>query len=87
VDINVYEERIASIFKVEENSSILKMVAAQSSKTSGPIYQSAQCHILELNHHRLLVRFEVFTAVAMINGVFWDVTPCGSCKNRRFGGT
>jgi hypothetical protein len=19
--------------------------------------------------------------------VFWDVTPCGSCKNRRFGGT
>jgi hypothetical protein len=23
------------------------------------------------------VRFEVFTAVAMKNGVFWDVTPCG----------
>jgi hypothetical protein len=21
------------------------------------------------------------------NGVFWDVTPCDSCKNRRFGGT
>jgi hypothetical protein len=21
------------------------------------------------------------------NGVFWDVTPCGSCKNQRFGGT
>jgi hypothetical protein len=20
------------------------------------------------------------------NGVFWDVTPCGSCKNRCFGG-
>jgi hypothetical protein len=20
----------------------------------------------------------------MYNGVFWDVTPCGSCKNRRF---
>jgi hypothetical protein len=31
--------------------------------------------------------FEVFTAVTMKNGVFWDVTPCGSCKNRRFGGT
>jgi hypothetical protein len=27
------------------------------------------------------VRFEVFTAVTMKNGVFWDVTPCGSCKN------
>jgi hypothetical protein len=22
----------------------------------------------------------------MKNGVFWDVTPCGSCKNPRFGG-
>jgi hypothetical protein len=28
------------------------------------------------------VRFEVFTAVTMKNGVFWVVTPCGSCKNR-----
>jgi hypothetical protein len=25
--------------------------------------------------------------VSMKNGVFWDVTPCDSCKNRRFGGT
>jgi hypothetical protein len=33
------------------------------------------------------VRFEVFTAVTLQNAVFWDVTPCGSCKNRRFGGT
>jgi hypothetical protein len=23
----------------------------------------------------------------MKNGVFWDVTPSGFCKNRRFGGT
>jgi hypothetical protein len=35
----------------------------------------------------MLVRFEVFTAVTMKNAVFWDVTPCGSCKNRPFGGT
>jgi hypothetical protein len=33
------------------------------------------------------VRFEVYTAVTMKKGVFWDVTLCGSCKNRRFGGT
>jgi hypothetical protein len=26
-----------------------------------------------------ILRFEVFTAVTMTNGVFWDVTPCGSC--------
>jgi hypothetical protein len=34
-----------------------------------------------------VVRFEVFTAVTMKNGVFWDVTPCGSCyatSNRIF---
>jgi hypothetical protein len=35
----------------------------------------------------VFVRFEVSTAVNMTNGVFWDVTPRGSCKNRRFGGT
>jgi hypothetical protein len=34
-----------------------------------------------------LVRFEIFTAVTMKNCVFWDVTPCASCNNRRFGGT
>jgi hypothetical protein len=33
------------------------------------------------------VRFEVFTAVAMKNGVFWNITPCGSCRHRHFGGT
>jgi hypothetical protein len=32
------------------------------------------------------VRVEVLTAVTMKNGVFWDVTPCGSCKNLCFGG-
>jgi hypothetical protein len=30
------------------------------------------------------LRFEVFTAVTMIHAVFLEVTPCGSCKNRRF---
>jgi hypothetical protein len=25
--------------------------------------------------------------INMKNGVFWDVTPCGSCKSRRFRGT
>jgi hypothetical protein len=27
------------------------------------------------------------TSGELKKGVFWDVTPCGSCKNRRFGGT
>jgi hypothetical protein len=34
-----------------------------------------------------IVRFEVFTAVTMKNGVFWYVMPRGSCKNQSFGET
>jgi hypothetical protein len=33
------------------------------------------------------VRFEVFTAVAMKNVVFWDMALCRSCVNRCFRGT
>jgi hypothetical protein len=36
---------------------------------------------------RCYVRFQVSTAVTMKNAVYWGVTPCGYCKNRRFGGT
>jgi hypothetical protein len=47
------------------------------------------CYILEKRREFVngFVRFEVFTAVTMKNGIFWDVTPCGPCKNRHFGGT
>jgi hypothetical protein len=31
--------------------------------------------LLRLKSKRECVRFEVFTAVTMKNGVFWDVTP------------
>jgi hypothetical protein len=46
-----------------------------------------QTALLYVKHNNVYVRFEVFMAVTMKNGVFWDVMPCGSCKNRRFGGT
>jgi hypothetical protein len=39
-----------------------------------------------VNNHGF-VRFEVSMAVTMKNIVFLDVAPCGSYKNRRFGGT
>jgi hypothetical protein len=42
---------------------------------------------LQNSARKYYVRFEVFTAVTMKNAVFWDVTQCGSCKNRSFGGT
>jgi hypothetical protein len=31
-------------------------------------------------YNRVNVRFEVFMVLIMKNGVFWDVTLCGSCK-------
>jgi hypothetical protein len=34
----------------------------------------------------IFARFEVFMVVTMKNAI-WDVTPCDSCKNRRFGET
>jgi hypothetical protein len=31
-------------------------------------------------------RFDLFTVVNKKYAFFWDITPRGSCKNRRFGG-
>jgi hypothetical protein len=49
-----------------------------------PYVSMAKCLV---KHRENFVRFEVFTAMTIKNGVFWDVMPCGSCKDRRFGGT
>jgi hypothetical protein len=38
-------------------------------------------------HYECSWRTDSFTAVTMKNAVFWDVAPCRSCVNRRFGGT
>jgi hypothetical protein len=42
------------------------------------------CSVSEPITKTSVVRFEVFTAVTMKSGVFWDFTLCGSCKNQRF---
>jgi hypothetical protein len=41
---------------------------------------------LSLEGNDIFIRFEVFTALTMKNAVFWDLAPCRSCVNRRFGG-
>jgi hypothetical protein len=65
---------------------ILRRQRGYGSATTGP-YTRTMSQLASPWNYRVCVRFEVFTAVTMKNGVFWDVTPCGSCKNRRFGGT
>jgi hypothetical protein len=41
---------------------------------------------LRRSEHELGVRFWVFMAVIPKNAIFWDIVPCGSCKNQHFRG-
>jgi hypothetical protein len=52
----------------------------------GQLWSKHLVYVLETQRRDFNVRFEVFTAVTMNYTLFLDVMPCGSCKNRRFGG-
>jgi hypothetical protein len=52
--------------------------------SNGSVNNHVSMTIREHSNNGNGVRFDVFTAVTMKNGVFWDVMPCGSCKKRRF---
>jgi hypothetical protein len=96
-NIMVTEERHYSIcarscVRVPRNvtalTSLMKFVNVQECSGMFRNDSSADAHnLVGMKQGIARVRFEVFTAVTMKNAVFWDVTPCGSCKNRRFGGT
>jgi hypothetical protein len=75
VRTDVWNERCAFINRVTRIGKLGTTLAVTSNRRS--LRTNTTWH----------VRFEVFTAVTMKNYVFWDVTPCGSCKDRRFGGT
>jgi hypothetical protein len=47
-----------------------------------PVRTSQETHYVSATEPS---QFEGFTAVTKNNAVLWDVTPCGSCKNRRYG--
>jgi hypothetical protein len=47
-----------------------------------PVGTSQETHYVSATEHSWL-SFEVFTAVTMKSAVFWGVTLCGYCKNRR----
>jgi hypothetical protein len=56
-------------------SSVLKMYIADTYET--PTVSLPYTHGMTPNDGKRIVK----------NVVFWVVTPCGSCKNRRFRGT
>jgi hypothetical protein len=43
--------------------------------------------VQKLQERIIYVRFEVLAAMTMKNALFWDVTQCESCNNRRLGKT
>jgi hypothetical protein len=51
--------------------------------------ENGNCVIIWKSGRRMSTRGlrRITNKQTMKNGVFWDVTPCISCKNRRFGGT
>jgi hypothetical protein len=59
----------------------------QGSRINKYVLEDIHRRSITVAHQRLAVaerrqdktrRFEVFTAMTRKNGVFWDVTPCGS---------
>jgi hypothetical protein len=74
VRTDVSEERSGSIIIVTRIGELGTTLAITSNRRT-------------LRRNTKSVRFEIFTAVTMKTAVFLDVTPCGSCKDQRFGGT
>jgi hypothetical protein len=62
--------------------------SALYSEISQPLQSYFSYTFLAFNtlKHEIHIKISKFSLI-MKNGVFWDVMPCGSCKNRRFGGT
>jgi hypothetical protein len=54
-----------------------------------PDHTSQETHYVSAKELSRLMLCKIwgFQRVTMKSAVFWDVTPFGSCKNRRLGGT
>jgi hypothetical protein len=73
-----------------ENRVLRRMFVPKRDEVPGSwikLHNQELCDLYSSQSINRIVRFEVFTVVTMKNAVFWVVMPCGSCKNRRFGGT
>jgi hypothetical protein len=86
----MYKTRIcvSTVMALRESECDKKSKSLHNRQSSSICRTLGECRSIYIYVARCTsVIFEVFTRATMKNGVFWDVTPCGSCKNRRFGGT
>jgi hypothetical protein len=98
---NVPEEPAISVFKLNmcslkvETSHSYGRILQTNQTTKHDISEDnnlvltnqTTTHGISEDNNLKYVRFEAFAVLTMKNAVFWDVTPCGSSKNRQFGGT
>jgi hypothetical protein len=82
------------VHKVQESylEGVVKL--AHPDATANPLYMQVLKQLLEWPQgvYEVYLCLEYWPVrrkllCSLKNGVFWVVTPCGSCKNRRFGGT
>jgi hypothetical protein len=85
-----YWEYMTALTILDRNAAShrFEVCAFTESSWQWPIhYTNIDCcplaKVLHFKKSLRYVRFEVFAAVTMKNGVFWDVMPCDSCKNRK----
>jgi hypothetical protein len=73
----------------EYGAFIWTWISTLKSRTTGSCNYTSAFKLQAAVSSRLfsLKMKKIYSPKIMENGVFWDVTLCGSCKNRRFGGT
>jgi hypothetical protein len=86
VRTDVSEELSASFIRVTRIGELGTTLASFASMWSmnSVLFSVAMFSVHTLNVSSV---FQVSFFDQLKNGVFWDVTPCGSCKNGRFRGT
>jgi hypothetical protein len=72
---------VAKLETVSRNISGMTEETYATPQSGQPVFGPDLIRGCRLRTSAIAVRCGVFTAGTMKNALFWDVTPCGSCKN------